>query len=61
MKAYVALIKINQDLKSEQELGHDVHIDYELVELNKLKKMIAQNKVKDMGFLCALQLAEREI
>ena len=57
MKAFVALAKIDQSLKTEQELGEDEQIDYELIEVEKVKEMISKGEIKDMGFLSALQLA----
>lgn len=57
MIAYVALAKIDHSLKDEQKLDHDEHIKYELISLRLIKQMIAEGKIKDMGFLSALQLA----
>ena len=57
MKAFVALARIDKSLKTEQNLGEDEQIDYELIGLGKVKDMIKRGEIKDMGFLSALQLA----
>lgn len=59
MKAFVATAKIDHSLKGDQELGHDEHIDYKLIDLEKVREMIQEGEIKDMGFLSAMQLAEK--
>jgi ADP-ribose pyrophosphatase len=61
MKAYGALVTINSDDRGEQELGHDEHIDYEFIKLEKVQKMVNDGKIKDMGFLSLLALARDRI
>lgn len=61
MRAYGALIKIKKDNKGEQELGHDEQIDYDLLELGKVKRMLKEGKIKDMGFLSLLALVKDRI
>ncbi|MBN1168923.1 NUDIX hydrolase [Candidatus Woesebacteria bacterium] len=61
MKAYGALVRINKEDKGEQELGHDEHIDYELIDLDEVQKMLKDGKIKDMGFLSLLTLVRNRI
>lgn len=61
MRAYGALVRINKDDKGEQELGHDEHIDYELIEYEKVRTMLKEGKIKDMGFLSLLALVGNNI
>lgn len=58
MLAYVAYAKIDSKLKGDQALGHDEHIDFELIPLSDLQKMTKNGEIKDMGLLTALKLAE---
>jgi ADP-ribose pyrophosphatase len=52
MKAYVVVLKItNTDGKHSQE--HDENIEFEMMTLEQVQEMIADGKVKDMGFLAA--------
>jgi len=57
MKAYVVILKI-QDKKVEEKQEEDEILSYELVDVDKIKKMIADNEIKDMGFLSAFNLFE---
>lgn len=57
MKAYVVILKI-QDEKVEEKQEEDEILSYELVDVDKIKKMIADNEIKDMGFLSAFNLFE---
>lgn len=61
MKAYGALIKIKDDKKGEQELGHDEHINYELLEYGKVQEMLKKGEIKDMGFLSLMTLIKDKI
>jgi 8-oxo-dGTP pyrophosphatase MutT (NUDIX family) len=57
MKAYVVILKI-QDRKVEEKLEEDEALSYGLVDVDKIKKMIADNKIKDMGFLSAFNFID---
>ena len=61
MRAYGALVRITSTDKGEQELGHDEHIDYELVGLDEVSKLVSEGKIKDMGFLSLLTLVRGRI
>lgn len=61
MKAYVAFVSIDHVLKGEQDLDHDEHIDYELIGIDEVQKLITENKIKDMGFLSAMQMAKYKL
>jgi ADP-ribose pyrophosphatase len=58
MRAYVAYAKINTKAKGDQTLGHDEYIDYQLISLPDLHKMIEKGEIKDMGLLAGLKLLE---
>ncbi len=55
MKAYVVILKI-QDEKVEEKREEDEILSYELIDVDKIKKMIIDNEIKDMGFLSAFNL-----
>jgi ADP-ribose pyrophosphatase len=57
MKAYLVVLKI-QDEKGDEKQEEDETLSYELVDLFKIKKMIADNEIKDMGFLSAFSLLD---
>lgn len=59
MRAFVGFARIDSTQKGEQELAHDENIKYELMDLEKVRSMIANGEMKDMGFLSGLQMAER--
>ena len=61
MRAYGVLVRIVSADKGEQKLGHDEHIDYELVSLKKIFRMVKEGKIKDMGFLSLLTLVRGRI
>jgi ADP-ribose pyrophosphatase len=56
MEADVVLVKIKNKNKGNQDLGHDENIDFELIDLEKVRGMIKKGKIKDMGFLSAVGL-----
>jgi len=55
MKAYVVILKI-QDEKVQEKQEEDETLSYELIDVDKIKKMVADNEIKDMGFLSAFNL-----
>lgn len=59
MKAFVGFARIDSTQKGEQELAHDEDIKYELMDLEKVSRMIVSGGIKDMGFLAGFQMAER--
>lgn len=60
MRAFVAYAKINPSVKKNQNLEHDELIDYKLIPLLDLYKMIHNDEIRDMGLLAALKLAEKK-
>ena len=58
MKAFVGFARIDSAQKGAQKLESDEHIDCELIPIEKIREMINNGEIKDMGFLSALQMAE---
>jgi ADP-ribose pyrophosphatase len=58
MKAYVAFVRINEDLKGNQKLESDENIEFELMDFDDIKKKVKENIIKDMGLLSALEMSE---
>jgi ADP-ribose pyrophosphatase len=61
MEAYAVVLRI--DAKSTEKINYDKYESYQInemkfIKVSKVKKMISEGKIKDMGFLAALQFAE---
>ena len=52
MKAYVVILKIT-DANGQHAREHDENIEFEMMTGEQVEKMIAEGKIKDMGFLTA--------
>lgn len=60
MKAYIAFAKIEEDKQATQELKSEEHTNFDFFKIEKVKKMIKEGRIKDMGFLSALKLVEEK-
>lgn len=56
MKAYVVVLQITQ--KGNHDREQDEFIEHELLKIEKVKQMISEGKIKDMGFLSAFSVFE---
>ena len=61
MKAFVALVRISDNKKGKQDLGEDEHIEYELIDYDRLEEKIRKGTIKDMGLLSSLSLVRGRI
>lgn len=55
MKAYVVVLKIT-DINGTHSREHDENIEFELMPMERINKMITDGEIKDMGFLTALAI-----
>jgi ADP-ribose pyrophosphatase len=53
MKAYVVILKIT-DTNGKHAREHDENIEFEVMPVEQIENMIAEGKIKDMGFLAAI-------
>jgi len=58
LKAYVAIFKIKKFDKTKIKRDEDEEMEVELMSWETVKKMVGQNKIKDMGALSALAIYE---
>jgi len=56
MKAFVVILEFEEKVSSQTEHGHDEHLKFELMEIPGVKKMVEEGKIKDMGFLAAMEI-----
>lgn len=57
MKAHIGYAKFDSNKNDGQSLGHDEHINYQLISIAEVKSMVDRGEIKDMGFLTGLQMA----
>ena len=60
MKAFVVILSIN-DNKVNENRDSDEILSYELIGIEKIKAMLKNGEIKDMGFLSALTIYESHI
>ena len=54
-KAYIVFCNFSDD-KSQTNLEHDEYIDFKLIKLPDLEKMVVENKIHDNSLITALGL-----
>ncbi len=58
MKAHIVFLEFDETTMSEQNLSDDEHLKWELINIDKVKKMIKEKRIQDMGFLAAMSVYE---
>ena len=61
MKAYVVPLRFSSENEGKAQLGMDEHLKYELMDIDKVKEMIKNGEIKDMGFLSAMTFLNQSI